>query len=235
MVVSPELGELLEKHFNGDIGALEWVPNMVDPMFCRAEGRQNLTADRIRLLNVAGLTVRKGHATLLRAVRQSIDSGCDVELRVAGSGPERRAIESQIRALELDDRVTLLGRIGREAVLSEMHACDALVVSSYCETFGVVLIEAMACGKPVVATACGGPECVVDQSNGLLVQPGDESALATAFLELQRNNQRFDPDAIRRNCLNRFGEQALTDRLSRIYSTALCRQNAVEQPVGLAA
>ena len=235
MVVSPELGKLLDKHFGSETGPLEWVPNMVDPMFRPAVGRQKGASARIRLLNVGGLTVHKGHATLLRALRQAIDNGCDIELRIAGSGPERQAIELQVRALKLEGRVTLLGRIGRTAVLGEMQACDALVVSSYCETFGVVLIEAMACGKPVVATACGGPECVVDESSGVLVPPGDECALAEAFLGLQSNRQRFDSDAIRRNCLSRFGEQALVERLSNVYTTAVSCGDRVQQATRVAA
>ena len=74
-----------------------------------------------------------------------------------------------------------------------MQAADAFVLSSAYETFGVVLIEALACGKPVVSTACGGPDYIVTEENGLLVPVGDTQALGAALEQMIRTIDRYDP------------------------------------------
>lgn len=109
----------------------------------------------------------------------------DVELAILGDGPELSRLRSRANELGVAQRVAFLGSGDREAVLRVFRASDAALVASSWENFPHTVVEALAVGTPVVATAVGGvPEVVRDGDNGLLVPPGDPAALAAAITRL---------------------------------------------------
>lgn len=135
---------------------------------------------------------RLGPQKALGVALQAIVDVPGVSLVVAGDGPERVALERQTRELGLDGCVSFLGSVPREQVLRLFHAADASVLPSAWENFPHTVVEALAVGCPVIATAVGGvPEVVKDGVNGLLVQPGDPAALGAAILRF------FEDDALR--------------------------------------
>lgn len=106
----------------------------------------------------------------------------EVTLLVAGDGPERQALERRAEELGLGERVRFLGSVPRERVLELFRAADASVLPSAWENFPHTVVEALAVGCPVLATAVGGvPEVVHDGENGLLVPPRDPEALSVAI------------------------------------------------------
>src|SRR5581483_10833323 len=111
---------------------------------------------------------------------------------LAGDGDERGAVEARASELGLNGPVRFLGSLPREDVLALMRGADAALLSSAWENFPHTLVEALAVGTPAIATRVGGvPEIVTDGENGLLVPPGDATALAAAI-------RRFlDDDALR--------------------------------------
>jgi glycosyltransferase involved in cell wall biosynthesis len=82
----------------------------------------------------------------------------------------------------------------------------------------VVLIEAMACGKPVVATTCGGPEDIVTSHTGILVPPEDEQALAQAVLEVLSDGDRFSPAVIRQYAVDNYAYEGIAARILDLYA-----------------
>ena len=103
-------------------------------------------------------------------------------LTVAGDGPERAALEGRAAELGLEGRVRFLGSVPRATVLRLFRAADASVLPSSWENFPHTVVESLAVGCPVIATAVGGvPEVVRDGENGLLVAPNDPAALAAAI------------------------------------------------------
>jgi glycosyltransferase involved in cell wall biosynthesis len=105
-----------------------------------------------------------------------------VSLAVAGDGPERAALERQAAELGLSSRVRFFGSVSREAVLRLFHAANASLLPSRWENLPHTVVESLAVGCPVIASAVGGvPEVVEDGHNGLLVPPGDSVALAAAI------------------------------------------------------
>jgi glycosyltransferase involved in cell wall biosynthesis len=125
---------------------------------------------------------RLGPQKALGTALQALASVPDVTLAIAGDGPERGALERQARELRLDERVSFLGSVPREQVLRLFRAAEASVLPSAWENFPHAVVEALAVGCPVIATAVGGvPEVVRDGENGLLVAPGDPAALAAAI------------------------------------------------------
>ena len=134
--------------------------------------------ERPTLAFAGRLTAPKDLGVALAAV-----AACDgVTLRLAGEGDERAALEARAAELGLDSRVEFLGALGRDEVLALFRAADAAILSSAWENFPHTVVEALAVGTPVIATAVGGvPEVVTDGENGLLVPPGDPAALAAAI------------------------------------------------------
>jgi glycosyltransferase involved in cell wall biosynthesis len=100
-----------------------------------------------------------------------------------------------------------------------MQAASVLVLPSFQETFGVVLIEAMATGIPVISTRCGGPEEIVTAEAGLLVGPGDLQELESALVEVRE--RVWDPSLIRLSADSRFASNVIAAALGQLYSTAV--------------
>ena len=116
-----------------------------------------------------------------------------------------------ISRYELGDRVTLHGQADRDEVRRYMQACHGYVLSSRHETFGNVLVEAMASGKPCVATRCGGPTDILSGQTGIYCDPDSEGALRVAIQALIHT--RWDPHAIRAEAVSRFHPVSFTDRM----------------------
>ncbi|PQP32811.1 glycosyltransferase family 4 protein, partial [Desulfobacteraceae bacterium SEEP-SAG10] len=108
-----------------------------------------------------------------------------------------KRLQKLAQDLGIGDCVTFLGKLDRTQVLKEMNQCQAFVLSSEFETFGVVVIEALSQGKPVIATRCGGPEEILHAGNGILVQKNDKKSLADAMVCLRNDYLNYDSDCIR--------------------------------------
>ena len=133
--------------------------------------------------NVAALVPHKGQKYLVDAAAQVVRQQPDTRFVVAGEGELRESLEHQIRHHHLEKHVILAGF--RPDVLSLHKAFDLFVMSSVTEGLGTSLLDAMACGKPIVASAVGGiPEVVVDGETGFLVPPRDTAAMASAIVRL---------------------------------------------------
>jgi glycosyltransferase involved in cell wall biosynthesis len=134
-----------------------------------------------RLVCVARLSAQKGLPLLLDAAARLAADGRDFELRLVGDGELRPQLEEQIRALRLDRQVEILGWRSNEDVRSEILGSRALVLPSFAEGLPVVIMEAMALSRPVIATAIAGIPELVDSECGWLVPSGSVDALAQAM------------------------------------------------------
>ena len=133
--------------------------------------------DCVEVMTVGRLVPQKGIETLLEAAAQVVACHPQVRFRVLGDGPLRAALEGQARALGLGDRLRFEGHVS--AVQDALESCDLFVLPSRWEGMPYSLLEAMAAGRPVVATAVSGAaEVVLDGETGLLVPPDDAGTLA---------------------------------------------------------
>jgi glycosyltransferase involved in cell wall biosynthesis len=153
---------------------------------------------------VARLEPEKGHPTLLEAWPKVLREVPDAYLLIVGEGSRRDALEAQARELRIAHRVVFTGR--RDDVPAVTAALDVAVLPSYREAQGMVILEAMALSRPVVASRVGGiPEMIEDGVTGLLVPPHDAEALAAAIVRLLQNHPLADT-------LGRAGHDMVHDR-----------------------
>jgi glycosyltransferase involved in cell wall biosynthesis len=182
------------------------IPNAVD-----VDGAPRASHQRKmpRIIAVGRLKAPKDFLTLVRAAGMLPEGA---ETLIVGEGPDRPRLEQEIRALGVAERVRLLGE--RYDVPKLLADADVFVLSSASEGMPVSVLEAMAAGLPVVSSHVGGvPELVVDGETGILVRPGDASALAAALSSLiadpaerrrlgaagrARAEERFDLEPFRR-------------------------------------
>lgn len=156
-------------------------PPDVDPQAVRREW--GIPDDLFVFLLVGRLVPAKGVEHLLRAARQSAEAGRRCAVLIVGDGPLREELEAQAEEEQLSRTVRFLGE--REDAPALMTAADAFILSSVWEALPLAMLEAMACGKPVIATSVGGvPEVVRDGVEGLLVPPGDADSLAEAMTRM---------------------------------------------------
>jgi glycosyltransferase involved in cell wall biosynthesis len=142
-----------------------------------------LPAGALVVGNVAALAAHKGQRHLVAATAEVVRRLPNVRVLIVGEGELRAALERQIKDLGLERHVLLTGF--REDALGLMKSLDLFVMSSVTEGLGSSVLEAMGCGKPVVAARAGGlPEVVEEGATGLLVPPRDEAALAAAMIRL---------------------------------------------------
>jgi glycosyltransferase involved in cell wall biosynthesis len=173
--------------------------------------------------NVAALVPHKGQRHLVDAAALVLPKQPDARFIIAGEGELRPQLEHQIRQHHLEKHVILAGF--RTDILSLHKAFDLFVMSSVTEGLGTSILDAMACGKPVVGTTAGGiPEVVADGETGLLVPPRDPAAMAGAIIRLLSDRslrERMGAAGLARVC-ERFSAEIMVKKTLEVYE-ALAR------------
>jgi teichuronic acid biosynthesis glycosyltransferase TuaC len=148
---------------------------------------------------------------IVAAFERLCEQGLDVRLLLAG--PPEKSVWDGFLESRFNSRVDYEKVVGRDDMVAFVNRCDCCVVASDVETFGMPIIEAMARGKPTVATACGGPQDLVTAPElGRLVPVGDLEALTAAMADVATHRDSFDPAAIRSHAERHFSAPILTER-----------------------
>jgi glycosyltransferase involved in cell wall biosynthesis len=202
---------------------LEVIGNVVrSDYFKIGDDFPHATSTPKKILCVSIMRKQKGLSNLLKACKRLADSGeKNFKLYLGGDGEIRLQLEREAKDLGLLDHCAFLGLLDRERVRDWMQRCDFFVLPSLHETFGIVVAEAMACGKPVIATECGGPEFIITPESGMLVQPGDINGLMEAMGVLINQSAQFDRNAIRQSVRSRFGEEAFLSKIAKVYDEVI--------------
>lgn len=222
LAVSQTLARDIRPYADGRL--VDVVPNMVDTEFFTANPAAR-AASPFTFLSVGSLDPNKGFDVLLRAFAAAFSGDANVRLRIGGQGPERAKLQQFARELRIAGQLELLGSLSREQVRTAMQCAHCFVSSSIVETFGLVLIEAMACGLWVIATDAGGPRDFVGGEVGELVANGDERALAQAMQRFYRSSANASNSqhavAARRFVVERFSRAAVAQVLLQVYEAAV--------------
>jgi len=195
------------------------VPNAVNTVLFHPspDGYKQKARKEKKILLVALLTPIKGVPYLLEALSQIRKKRDDFLLDIIGDGPNREEYEDMALELGLSDKVKFHGLKTKQQVAEYMRKCDFFVLPSVFETFSVVTIEALACGKPVIATFSGGPEDFVTKEVGILIPIRDVNSLANAVNYMLDNYQNYSSERIAEYARERFSLQAVGQALNGIY------------------
>jgi teichuronic acid biosynthesis glycosyltransferase TuaC len=218
IAVSPHLASLIEEQYPAS--SWQYLPNVLGEVFLTASPAAVAPkgGGPFVFLCVARMSPQKGCDLLLEAFAEAFCDDGNVRLRLVGDGPSQPSLEHLSARLGIAPQVDFVGALPADGVRAEMDAADAFVLASRFETFGVVVIEALACGLPVVCTASGGPDHLVDRTNGLLVAQGDERALRDALVQMRRQALCYDRAAIRTDVVRRYGPDAFARRFAAIIA-----------------
>ena len=200
------------------------VPNVVDPNFedrvNAFEFPQHRNEGVIRIVSIGNLIPRKNFKNLIEAFARVFPNG-QAHLTIVGEGPEEKKLIELAQDLGVAQSICFLGSAPRDSILDLLLDSDFFVLTSMLESFGVVVIEALSCGLPVVATDCGGPSDILEEEQGFLVPVNDLEALCEALVKMSSNFELFDRNQISRICLKKYGNKEFFKILLDKYKVVL--------------
>lgn len=197
------LSSAMKRRLNPPEEKSSMLPNAVDfSEFSVSEPAEPFTFGAL-----AGLRKIKGFDILLRAFSKVHEVFPDCRLVIGGDGGDKEELLALRKELGLDESVDFCGGIPTERRSEFFAGKSAFICSSLTETFSIVVIEAFASGLPVVATKCGGPEDLVNETNGYLVEKGSAAALAEGMIRMIGNRASFSSEDIRRRAYEKYSEE----------------------------
>lgn len=212
--------------FTGDSEKLRVIPNAVDgSLFTLVQNGRRPSLEQILFVGV--IRPVKGVDVLLRAMKLLADRGRELKLVLVGESfyasyrREYERLRQMAAELGLGAQVEFAGSKPSAELVRYMQESALLVLPSRRESLGMVLAEALACGTPVVATRCGGPEDIVNNHVGVLVPPEDPEALARGIEHVLAKRASYDPNKLRAYALENFGVEAVGRRLAGLYQEAV--------------
>lgn len=193
------------------------IPNMVDTEYFNYTSGSRST-DPFVFLYVGLLERVKGLDILVEAFRKVRESNRNVRLRIVGRGSVRRELELLVKELNLVASVSIPGYLDRNQLLEEYRRANAFVLASRFEAFGVVLIEAMSAGLPVVATRSGGPENIITEQCGILAERENADDLSRAMMHLIDHYEDYKAELIRDNIVKNYSRKVIAGRYLQVLA-----------------
>ncbi len=192
----------------------EVVPNVIDtdkfPLSGKGGGKT------LNLGILGGMSnYRKGLDILLQAV--ALVQNPDVIVHIGGDGTLLTTFRKLAAELGIEKKCIFYGEILQTDLVKFYSKLDLFVLASRDETFGVVVVEAMASGLPVIATRCGGPEEIITKETGLLVEKENPAELAKAIDYISETIGTYDHNSIRKYAVEKYGQKAFVEKMTRHY------------------
>ncbi|CAI3195029.1 glycosyltransferase [Clostridium neonatale] len=197
------------------------IPNMVDLNLFYIDNNKN---KKFTFFSCAFLEEGKGMGDLIKAFSMAF-KGQDVILNIGGDGSTKNSLEELAKEINIDEQVNFLGALSRELVSEEMRKCDAFALPSEHETFGVVYIEALACGKPVIGANNGGAEDIIEEYNGIIANKNDVDSIKDALIEIKENYNIYNKNLIRKKVVDKYSEEVLVECIKGVYKEAYERHH----------
>lgn len=197
-----------------------YVPNIVDTDFYKPNDRV-LPKEEFTIISAGALDENKNQQLLLQAFKLLFSSGRKAKLLIAGDGHKLQDLVNLSKELAIENEVSFLGLVSREKLKDYFNTSSIFVLPSKSETFGVVLIEAMSCGLPVISTKSGGPSSIIVSNRLGLLCEIDKQSLFLAMQEVYDNFTSYVSEDIRQEVLKNFSQNAISKKLISIYNNIL--------------
>ncbi len=184
---------------------IELLPNMVDDLFCYQPVKNNIFTYAF----VGTLNENKRIIQLLRCFEKCYIDNPSIRLKVAGDGPLREQINEMVNTSDiLRESVDILGFLSREEVFDLLSNANVLVLPSAFETFGIVCIESLAIGRPVICTKNGAVDFITGE-NGILIDVDSDDQLIMAMKEVYKNYNSYNLNQISEHCLENYSGKVI--------------------------
>lgn len=194
------------------------IPNLVDEsLFLPSENKLQLNP--FLFFTLGRMVPQKGIPDLLYAI--SLMNNQQARFQLGGDGENKLEYEKLAKRLSINERIEWLGELSRSEVATRFQQCHAFVLSSIHESMGVVFVEALACGKPIIASRSGGPEFIVNKDNGLLVDLSSPEQLASAMDYVIDNYSQYNPKKIREGFMERFSSKTVSAQIYSLYKSII--------------
>lgn len=190
------------------------VNNMVGKEFAYTSLCKNTS---LKMVSTGSLIYRKGYDLLIKALSQINDLPENWQLLIIGDGILKSTLKQSIIEHGLQNNIKLVGKKNKNQIAEIFRNSDFFVLPSRNETFGVVYIEALACGLPIIATDCGGPSDIITKENGILVPCENVDALKEAIRYMIANLSTYNNQAIADECQARFSPEVIAQQLTTIF------------------
>ena len=195
------------------------IPNLVNEDFFNIGISKK--KEKFTFFTLGGMIPQKGILDLLNAIKKVVSIRKDLHFKIGGTGYELYKYKDFSKENNINEYISWLEQLTPIEALDEFHNSDCFILTSKHESFGVVYAEAIACGKPVIATKCGGPEDIVNEENGLLVETGNIEEIANAILYMVDNISKYNSKKIREDFFNRFSRKVVTEKIVNVYKECL--------------
>lgn len=172
--------------------------------------------DELVVKALGSLRTIKRYDVLVEAFAKACSS-IDAKLILGGKGSEEANLKAMVKALGIEDKVAFVGEVAKKDVPDFYKDASIFVCSSDTETFSVVTAEALCAGVPVVATRCGGPEGMIDETNGILVDTGDSDQMAEAIIKIAEAMDKYDRKEIAAAARQKFDYESVVAAHMKVY------------------
>ncbi|MDO5014683.1 MAG: glycosyltransferase [Clostridia bacterium] len=215
IAVSESLQKSIKKHTGIDSSV---VYNIVDISTFKYQ-EHKIKDDSFHFVSCGALDKRKDFETLLKAFAQHLKKYPQDKLTIFGDGKEKNNLKRLSDQLNINDRVTFALRASREEIAKTYKDAQIFILLSKLETFGVVYIEAMSTGLPVIATRCGGPENFVTDETGFIIEPENIEQAISAMEYIRLNYDKYDQKEISKYTNNLFSPKTIAQQIIKIFNS----------------
>jgi glycosyltransferase involved in cell wall biosynthesis len=221
ITVSSSLQPTIQRIAGIDKNKFFTIPNSVDTEFFKPSIR-SMAGNPFIFFSLGVLEYVKGMDILLKAFSQYLSSnGPDAELWIGGVGSLSDSLMNLVKELNIGSNIRFLGFLNRIQVSDIMRKADAFVLATRFEAFGVVFIEAMASGLPIIGTRSGGPEEIITPRTGIITDIDNVDQLAAAMKNIVNNYDKFDRKFIRNYAIENFSKDHIAKKHIELFNEVI--------------
>lgn len=216
ITVSNGLARSIKNSFNFDSVV---IPNIID--VSTFSGCRPKTHSGFHIATTAVFSERKRLDQLILSINRLKRDYLDIFLHIIGDGDIKEQLVTIVRNCELNERVCFHGMLNREQTVPVYEMCDCFALASARETFGVVYVEAIAAGLPVIATICGGPEDFVSKDNGVLIDVDNNEQLDAAIIFMYKHAHQYNKIHLQKWAADNYSPNSVANQIINIYKDVL--------------
>jgi len=219
IVVSSPFRNLLSESIEFDKNRIKIIPNFIDTNFFNPEISSEIQLnENLKFIFACSYHIQdKRIDRLIEAYNLIKNDFQDIDLVIGGEGEKTNELKGLVNKLGLEKNVHFVGFLMKEKVRDYMSKSILFCLPSDVETFGVVLIEALSLGIPIISTKCGGPEDIINDEVGILADKSTDS-IKNALINMLKNQKKYDKGKLRSYVLNNFSGSVVTKKYIELYN-----------------